>query len=183
MRVWPNHRAGFAIGSRHLLGSRRMLGQDSRAVLTLAVLLVRCLALAAEVEPLDASRIDAFLAELEGKWQGQAVITPIGPRPYDIAFRRNGQGHLEGAAEPGGAVHHWAFYREGQSLKLRFLSTFRGNRQPIFLTATARAGGAWIFRATKPDFLEVRVRPESQAVTIQVLHHDRLHVEIRLRRE
>ena len=28
----------------------------------------------------------AFLAGLEGPWQGQARVTPIGPRPYDMTY-------------------------------------------------------------------------------------------------
>lgn len=149
-------------------------------MLILILLVLLSITPAAQAQPLDAGRIDAFLAQLEGSWQGQAVITPMGPRPYDITFQRNAQGHLEGAANPGAALHYWTFYREDQVLKLRFLSTFGGNREPIFLTATPEANGAWLFRALRPDFLTVRVSAEPQAVIIQVFHHDRLHVEIRL---
>jgi hypothetical protein len=150
--------------------------------LWLAALVVAAIAPAAAARPLDAGRIDAFLDRIEGPWQGQAVITPIGPRPYDIDFKWNSSGELAGAAHPGSSIHYWSFHREDEDLRLRFLTTFSGNRQPILMTANDEADGALIFRALRPDFLSVRIRAEPHTLVIQVFHHERLHVEIRLRR-
>ena len=151
-------------------------------ILMLATLALAGLAPGADAGAPDSRRINAFLAGIDGQWQGQAVITPIGPRPYDIDFARNAAGEVEGAAYPGDAIHIWTFYRQGERLRLRFLSTFRGNRQPIFLTASGEVGGTLIFHALQPDFLEIRIEAEPQALAIRVLHHQRLHVEIRLQR-
>jgi len=153
--------------------------------LTALVIAINALAsCAAQADsPPDASdRIAAFLAAVEGKWEGKAAVTPIGPRPYDITFRRNATGDLEGSAQPGGATHVWTFRQEGRSLQLRFLSTFRGNRQPILLLLQDEVDGEWVFQAVQPVFLKVRIRIETREMVIRVLHHDRLHVEIRLRR-
>jgi hypothetical protein len=144
--------------------------------------------LLAILAPLDGSSAlnneasEAFLVRMEGEWQGEAAITPIGPRPYDIHFVRNPAGVLEGAAGPGAATHHWTFQRDGGDLILRFLSTFEGNRQPIWLKVTGEAEGALVFRAREPEFLKLHVRVGAQECLIRVFHHDRLHVEIRLRR-
>jgi hypothetical protein len=132
-------------------------------------------------QALAPARSEAFLASLAGAWQGQAIMTPVGPRPYDINFQRNTQGHLEGEANPGAAIHYWTFYQENGHLTLRFLSTFAGNRQPLFLQATGEAAAGVIrFRARQPDFLAVHVRPATNAATIRVFLHGQLHVDIRL---
>ena len=154
----------------------------TKLVLFLIALLAASIVPAAAEQPLDAASAAAFLERIAGAWYGQAVITPIGPRTYDITFVRNDAGEIEGAAEPGGAIHTWAFRQRDDGLTLRFLSTFRGNRQPIRLTASGAADGAVIFRALRPDFLQVRIRAEAQTLVMQVFHGDRLHVEIRLQR-
>jgi hypothetical protein len=137
---------------------------------------------AAGERPLADAEIASFLDRIQGAWQGQAVLAPIGPRPYDISFARNAAGEIEGAAEPGGATHTWTFHRDGEGLKLRFLTTFRGNREPMLLTARGEWDGTLVFRALRPEFLSVRMRVETQILVIRVFHGDRLHVEIRLRR-
>lgn len=133
-------------------------------------------------EALSAPVVERFLAGLAGPWRGEAVVTPIGPRPYDIGFAWNDAGELAGAAEPGGATHHWVFRREGDRLLLRFLSTFRGNRRPTLLDAAALRDGGILFRAQEPAFLVLVVRVEGDEALIRVLQDERLHVEIRLRR-
>lgn len=148
----------------------------------LAALLLTDPVRAADSRPLAAGHIDTFLRRIEGAWRGQAAITPIGPRPYDITFTRGPTGALEGTAEPGRAIHHWSFDCADGTLKLRFTSSFRGNRQPLLLMAVGETDGALMFRAAQPDFLAVRIAAGESDVLIQVLHHDRLHVEIRLRR-
>lgn len=128
-------------------------------------------------------QIDGFLASLVGEWVGTATTTPVGPLPYDLDFSRRADGSVEGAANPGAAIHTWTFYRQGAHLRLRFLSTFRGNRDPILLTAEGETDeGAMVFQAERPPFLRVQVKIGVAKATMQVLHHDRLHVEIHLSR-
>ncbi len=90
-------------------------------VLVAAAFNAASMAPAAGERALDAADVSAFLGRIQGAWQGEAIITPIGPRPYDISFAPNAAGEIEGAAEPGGAIHTWAFHRDGEDLKLRFL--------------------------------------------------------------
>ena len=160
----------------------RGAGAVGLAVLVAALLLANRVP-AADAAPLDRSHVDAFLTRIEGEWSGVAVVTPIGPRPYDISFAPNAAGRLEGSANPGDATHTWTFYREGEGLSLRFFSTFRGNRRPIILVSTGEIDGALNFRALQPDLLQVRIGSVPQGLVIRVLHHDRLHVEIHLRRK
>ncbi len=48
-------------------------------------------------------------------------------------------------------------------LKLLFITTFEGNRQPIYLTANTEEAGTWYFNTADIHFMEVRVRPQKQA--------------------
>ena len=152
-------------------------------LLLLAALNAASMAPAADERLLDASDVSAFLDRIQGAWQGEAIVTPIGPRPYDISFAPNAAGEIEGTAEPGGATHTWSFHRDGEGLKLRFLTTFRGNRDPVLLAARSERDGEVIFQALRPEFLSVRIRAEAQTVVMRVFHGDRLHVEIRLHRQ
>jgi hypothetical protein len=124
----------------------------------------------------------AFLLALEGPWEGQARRTPIGPRPYDMTFVRAAPKQVQGEAHPGASIHYWTFYEEEATLKLRFLSTFGGNQQPLDLTAIAEHDGALVFQALQPDFLVVHVRPQATALTIQIFLRGKSHVEIHLTR-
>jgi hypothetical protein len=158
-------------------------------VLRLLVVLVAGCALSlvfiphAQAQAPRSERIDGFLASLAGQWTGTATTTPLGPLPYDLAFSRCTDNSVHGTANPGAAIHAWTFYRQGAHLRLRFLSTFRGNRDPILLTAESETDeGAMVFRAERPEFLRVLVKVGEANATIQVLHHDRLHVEIYLSR-
>jgi hypothetical protein len=76
-----------------------------------------------------------------------------------------------GAAGISGAriVHGASVREEDETLKLRFLSTFRGNQQPLFLTATSEEDGALIFRVPQPGVLEVHVKPQAETLTIKIL--------------
>lgn len=137
----------------------------------------------AQAQALRSERIDGFLAALAGEWAGTAVTTPAGALPYDLDFSRRAEGGVEGAANPGAAIHTWTFYREGAHLRLRFLSTFQGNRDPMLLTAQGEIDeGTMVFRAERPALLRVLVKIGEGDATIRVLHHERLHVEIRLSR-
>jgi hypothetical protein len=165
------------------------IGKRSRFVVAALVLhgLVLCLpprtgAGEAGIQPPTAERRTAFLTAVEGSWEGQARVTPIGPRPYDMTLVRTAPGRLEGEAQPGASIHYWTFYEEEETLKLHFLSTFGGNRQPLVLTATAEHDGMLIFHAPQPGFLEVYVRPQAGTLTIQIFLRGKPHVEIHLRR-
>jgi hypothetical protein len=165
------------------------LGKRSRFAVAVLVLhgLVLCLppltgAGEPEIQPPTTERRTAFLAAVEGPWEGRARVTPIGPRPYDMTFVRTGPRQVEGEAHPGASIHYWTFYEEDETLKLRFLSTFGGNRQPLFLTATAEHDGVMGFHAPQPGFLAVHVRPQAELLTIQIFLRGKPHVEIHLRR-
>jgi hypothetical protein len=125
----------------------------------------------------------AFLQALEGAWHGAARVTPVGPRPYDITFTRTDEQALHGAAVPGASTHYWTFYEADGVLKLRFLSTFAGNRQPLFLSGTTTHEGLMVFHATPAEFLEVRVQPQADTVTIHIILRGKPHVEIVLTRK
>jgi hypothetical protein len=135
----------------------------------------------AGIQSPTAERRTAFLAAVEGPWEGQARVTPIGPRPYNMTFVRTAPRRVEGEAHPGASIHYWTFYEEDETLKLRFLSTFGGNRQPLFLTATAEHDGEIVFHAPQPGFLAVHVRPQAETLTIQIFLRGKPHVEIHLR--
>jgi hypothetical protein len=133
-------------------------------------------------QPLTAERRIAFLASIEGPWVGRARVTPLGPRPYDMTFVRTAPMRLEGQAYPGASTHFWTFYEEDETLKLRFLSTFAGNQQPLWLAATVEHAGALVFHTPQPHFLEVHVRPHAQSLALLIFLRGTPHVEIALTR-
>ncbi|MDH3695387.1 MAG: hypothetical protein OER96_12545 [Gammaproteobacteria bacterium] len=129
------------------------------------------------------TRPAVFIAAIEGQWVGRAEVTPIGPRPYNITFRRTSQGRVEGSTNPGrSATHYWAFYEENGDLRISFLTTFAGNRDPIFLDAKDWDDNGVLFRAKEPRLLSVRVLSTPDRLLIDVYHWDRPHVSIRLKR-
>jgi hypothetical protein len=165
-----------------------LIGKQSGFAVAVFVLhgLVLCLppqtsAGGAGIQPPTTERRSAFLAAVEGPWAGQARVTPIGPRPYDMTFVRTAPRRVEGEAHPGASIHYWTFYEEDETLRLRFLSTFGGNRQPLFLTATAEHDGVMVFDAPQPGFLAVHVRPQAETLTIEIFLRGKPHVEIHLR--
>ena len=133
-------------------------------------------------QPLTAERRIAFLAAIEGPWVGRARVTPRGPRPYDMTFVRTAPMRLEGQAHPGASTHFWTFYEEDETLKLRFLSTFAGTQQPLWLAATVEHEGALVFHTPQPHFLEVHVRPQAQTLALLIFLRGTPHVEIALTR-
>jgi hypothetical protein len=165
-----------------LIGERRG-GAVAALVLHGLVLFLLTLTGAEEagIQPPTTERRTAFLAAIEGPWEGQARLTPIGPRPYDMTFMRTAPRQVEGEAHPGASVHYWTFYEEDETLKLRFLSTFGSNRQPLFLTAAAEHDGVLVFHAPQPGFLEVHVRPQAETLTMKIFLRGKPHVEIHLR--
>jgi hypothetical protein len=129
------------------------------------------------------TRHDIFLSMLAGPWKGNATITPVGPRPYDITFVFDDSKRLAGASRPGSeSTHYWTFFVKDNVLKLKFLSTFAGNRQPIYLTANAEEAGKWFFNTDDVNFLEVRIHPQKRATRIQIYIRGEHHVEIELTR-
>ncbi len=130
----------------------------------------------------DDPSAEAFLHALIGNWEGRAVRTPRGPLPYDVRFERTPEGEVAGIANPGAALHHWAFFVKQGRLRLRFLTTFRGNTEPTWLTAEKIAHGTVQFRADHPPYLTVHVAPKTDRVDIHVFLRDQPHVEILLTR-
>ena len=125
-------------------------------------------------------RVMAFLDRLVGPWTGRAETTPAGPRPYDMTFVRAADGHITATAEPGNSTHHWTFLAADGGLQLVFLTTFAGNRDPQRFLPAMFAGEEARFATTRADGLEVRVRPISERLQIDVLRRGRLHVAIQL---
>ncbi|MGI9285294.1 MAG: hypothetical protein ACR2P1_07890 [Pseudomonadales bacterium] len=131
---------------------------------------------------LQQSQIQDFLTAMEGPWQGRAVVTPAGPLPYDIEFQRTGANAVTGTANPGAAIQHWLFSAQEKSLRLRFLTTFGGNTNPLFFTASTRAGNRFVFNAEQRDNLTVCVTPGREVTDIDVFLRGNTHVRIKLRR-
>jgi hypothetical protein len=130
----------------------------------------------------DGSEAAMFLSGVSGAWEGRAVHTPAGQFSYDIDFATDATGCRRGVAAPGGAHHHWKFCPAGEGLELEFLSDFGGNDRPMFLPLEGMDAGTLVFHSRTLDFLKVRARIEQDCLRLQVLHNDRLHVEIHLRR-
>ncbi len=124
----------------------------------------------------------AFLEALVGRWHGRAVETPRGPLPYDIHFQRGADGAVTGVANPGAARHHWRFYIEDGRPRLIFLTTFRGNDQPIHLIAETLSNGVASFPADDPSHLTVQIETHRDAIDIRVRLRGEPHVRIRLTR-
>lgn len=122
-----------------------------------------------------------FFQSLHGNWKGCAIKTPVGPRPYDIHFKPDEQGYLNGTADPGPVSdHHWSYQIEDHVLWLNFLSTFRGNETPTWLSAVAKQGPTITFRSKKVRKLKVEVTVIDNTQNIEIYLHDEPHVSIRL---
>ena len=124
----------------------------------------------------------AFLHRLIGSWQGPAEQTPIGPVPYDIEFSRMDDGAVYGVAELDVALHHWRFLIVDGHLRFRFLSTFRGNKRPMWLYAESLTATAARFQGRDRDHLVVGVEPREQELKLDIFLHGKPHVSIRLKR-
>ena len=126
--------------------------------------------------------IARFLSGVQGEWVGRAQTTPIGPRRYDISFAETTAGTVDGQAQTGASTHYWSFFNEAGNLRIRFLSTFGGNQEPIFLDVAKREVGGILFRAARLPLLSVRVFMSAERLDIDVFHWNEPHVEIRLAR-
>ncbi len=170
------------LGAGAVGGCSRGAGPGWGSALIAMLLLLAGPDLCVAAESREAARAAALLGALVGAWEGEAVRTPRGVLPYDIDFRRGGDGAVAGVANPGAALHHWRFFVEQRRLRLRFLTTFGGNTQPVWLTAYEFGQDATRFRADRPAYLELRVAPSAHTVAIDVLLRGEPHVDIRLTR-
>jgi hypothetical protein len=132
--------------------------------------------------PSEVADAPAFLQSLRGEWDGRAVQTPAGPTPYDIHFAWTDDECLSGTANNGFSNHTWTFCRDGRELTLDFQSDFRGNREPIRFQAVSALNGAVVFHAESHPFMDVEISVSDHDVRIDVIHHEKLHVRIELRR-
>ena len=122
-----------------------------------------------------------FIQSVYGNWKGCAVTTPIGPRPYDIHFIKKTSGHIEGVADPGEASdHYWSYQLEEGVLWLKFLSTFRGNEDPTWLSAVERRNNTIVFRSKRVRKLKVEVKLLDNKQNIEIFLYEKPHVSIRL---
>ncbi len=121
-----------------------------------------------------------FLQNLIGTWKGRADRTPMGPLPYDIVFAPIQGGAVAGTADPGAALHHWRFFIANGQLRLRFLSTFRGNTNPTWLYTEEVSSVGAFFRGRDLDHLTVKLELRANDLRIDIFLHDAPHVSIRL---
>lgn len=128
---------------------------------------------------------EIFLDRLVGDWRGRAELTPLGPLRYDLEFTRAPDQSVRGTAAPGGALHHWRFFVRGGVLWLRFLTTFRGNTEPVWLTlasCTEVDGGSVRLVAVDPSYLVVEAAVAPRELHLDIFLHGQPHVRVRLRR-
>jgi len=130
---------------------------------------------------LTEAEIDHFMASIQGTWNGRAIETPVGPVGYDITFHSCSSNKIAGIAELKASNHHWQFWRSNNALHLSFLSTFRGNQNPIQLVASKAEENTLHFYAPKLDLLTVTVTPFDQHIDLRIFHHQQPHVYIRLK--
>jgi|GEM_PF-3596019 len=122
------------------------------------------------------------LAEfMQGDWQGMAVKTPVGQVAYDIRFSVDKDG-LVGVADTGDSLHHWQFIEINKKLKLRFLSTFRGNTKPRYLEYSHSEKNSHYFHHHHPGYLRVKITQKVNLIELHIFLRDESHVKIELKR-
>ena len=124
-----------------------------------------------------------ILQRLPGDWNGEAIVTPIGPMDYDIVFHTCSDGTVAGVAKTGASLHYWIFIRDLEALRLRFLSTFNGNRKPIYLVSSSSEERIIKFHTPSLKFLTLDMEHTDRLVDLRVYHDNQLHVHIRLQRK
>jgi|GEM_PF-1287916 len=117
---------------------------------------------------------------LPGNWDGRAIETPIGPVEYAINFYQCDKNMVAGVAELNVSNHHWQFRLVDDELHLTFLSTFRGNQEPIQLRISKAENNTIRFYAPKLALLTLSVTKIDENIHIRVFHHRKPHVYIRL---
>jgi len=137
---------------------------------------------AASVAPRSEDIIDRFIATLPGSWDGRAIETPVGPVDYIIGFHLCEKDVIAGVAELSVSDHHWRFWRSDGELRLTFLSTFRGNQEPVQLVVTETRENTISLHAPELALLTLSVTMIESNIHIRVFHHHKPHVYIRLTR-
>lgn len=134
-------------------------------------------------EPLQPSvDFEKYMQDLPGYWAGEAIETPVGSMSYDIFFYTCSNGTIAGVAKTGASLHYWQFKLGEDSLPLRFLSTFRGNRKPTLLLPWASEGAILKYYAPEQKILTLEITFSKSIINIRVFHHNKPHVHIRLTR-
>ena len=146
----------------------------------LAALMTLTSALAAHEFRLSEDRIEAILRSLPGYWHGKAIETPLGPMDYDMLFHSCSDGTIAGVANTGASLHYWQFSHRDGNLRIRFLSTFAGNRTPVLLKPTVPSGASLNFFAPQREILTLGITATENQIDIRVFHWGKPHVQIRL---
>lgn len=137
-------------------------------------------AVAAVTPPDDVT--GAFFAALPGAWEGRAFETPVGPVDYPIRFHICDTSVVAGVAELKVSDHYWYFRQSDDGLRLTFLSTFRGNREPTELVVSKIEDHTIWLRAPGLQLLTLSLTLLEPDIEIRVFHHRKPHVAIRLTR-
>ncbi|WP_163834155.1 hypothetical protein [Spartinivicinus ruber] len=126
---------------------------------------------------------DDFLSKLAGNWYGEALHTPVGPRPYTISFKPISSKCISGVANNGVSLHTWTFCQKNNNgLTLTFLSDFAGNHTPIYFKVIKINKEQIIFKADSHPFMEVSFERFGYSRRINIIHYGKLHVGILLKR-
>ncbi|MEH6650523.1 MAG: hypothetical protein V7707_10910 [Motiliproteus sp.] len=118
------------------------------------------------------------LQSLEGFWKGEAIETPVGPMNYDMVFHRCSDGTIAGVAKTGASLHYWQFSPDEPPVRLRFLSTFRGNREPVQLLSKKSEGAVLEFYAPELELLTLGITFSTTNGDIRIYHYGNPHVHI-----
>lgn len=122
----------------------------------------------------------SFLQQLQGRWHGQAVTTPVGPRPYNIRFKWLEERCLQGTADTGASLHRWTFCEQENEIHLKFLSNFSGNRTEIHFKTVGQDNNFMALMADSHPFMKLKIQSSGTSRTILIYHRHKLHVEIQL---
>ena len=126
--------------------------------------------------------MERFLQSLPGFWVGEAIETPVGRLNYDMVFHACSDRLVAGVAKTGASLHYWQFIRDQDNHRIRFLSTFRGNRMPIILLPHSFEGEGLNYYAPDLKMLTLTIDHSPKVIDIRVFHHGKPHVHIQLTR-
>ncbi|MCU7865110.1 MAG: hypothetical protein KZQ92_14155 [Candidatus Thiodiazotropha sp. (ex Lucinoma borealis)] len=129
---------------------------------------------------LPGDRTEQLLQSLPGFWMGEAIETPVGRMNYDIVFHDCSDRIVAGVAKTGASLHYWQFIRSQENYRIRFLSTFMGNRIPIELLPQPIEGTALNYYAPDMKMLTLAIKHSPTVIDIRVFHHGKSHVHIQL---
>ena len=125
---------------------------------------------------------DSLVELMQGEWRGMAVKTPVGPMEYNINYTLSDNG-LIGVADTGSSYHHWQFVNVNNKLKLKFLSTFRGNTKPRYLEYSHTKNNKHFFHHLHPDYLRIQITPGEGSIELHIILRGESHVKIELNRK